>query len=152
MINREISEKIRQFAAQYPVVTITGPRQSGKTTLCRMVFHDRQYVSLEDMDSRRFALHDPRGFLHALPDGAIIDEVQRAPELLSYIQTIVDENQREGFFILTGSQQFELLAKVSQSLAGRTALVTLLPFTYSEAYGGCAEPPPPEPARPAAAF
>jgi len=107
-----------------------------------MIFPDRQYMSLEDMDSRRFALQDPRGFLHALPDGAIIDEVQRAPELLSYIQTIVDENQREGFFILTGSQQFELLAKVSQSLAGRTALVKLLPFTYSEAYGGCAAPPP----------
>lgn len=142
MINRDIREKVKHFAAQYPVVTITGPRQSGKTTLCRMIFPERQYMSLEDMDSRRFALQDPRGFLHALPDGAIIDEVQRAPELLSYIQTIVDENQREGFFILTGSQQFELLAKVSQSLAGRTALVKLLPFTYREAYGGCAKPPP----------
>ncbi len=135
MINRELSEKTRQLAAQYPVVTITGPRQSGKTTLCRMLFQDRAYVSLEDLDQRDFARQDPRGFLNRFPQGAVIDEIQRVPELLSYIQTIVDREQREGLFILTGSQQFELLEGITQSLAGRTALLRLLPFSLAEAYG-----------------
>lgn len=135
MIKRKLSQKILQLARQYPVVTITGPRQSGKTTLCKMLFKNKKYVSLEDIDQRNFALQDPRGFLDRLPQGGIIDEVQRVPDLLSYIQTIVDDRQKEGFFILTGSQQFELLESVSQSLAGRTAMVKLLPFTCSEAYG-----------------
>lgn len=135
MISRDIAAKTRQFAGQYPVVTITGPRQSGKTTLCRMLFPERDYSSLEDLDERRFAQHDPRGFLDRFPDGAVLDEVQRVPELLSYIQTIVDRRQTPGMFILTGSQQFDLLETISQSLAGRTALVRLLPFTLAEAYG-----------------
>ncbi len=135
MIDRELAEKTLQFASQYPVVTITGPRQSGKTTLCRMLFDDRAYVSLEDVDERRFAKDDPRGFLARFPEGVVIDEIQRVPDLLSYIQTMVDRKQKEGLFILTGSQQFELIEGISQSLAGRTALVRLLPFTLGEAYG-----------------
>ena len=135
MIQRELVEKTKQLAVQYPVVTITGPRQSGKTTLCRMVFPEMTYVSLEDLDQREYARQDPRGFLNRFPQGAVLDEIQRAPELLSYIQTIVDQQNKEGFFILTGSQQFELLEGISQSLAGRTALVRLLPFSLGEAYG-----------------
>ena len=141
MITREISKKTLQLAKQYPVVTITGPRQSGKTTLCRMLFKKKKYVSLEDIDERNFAMQDPRGFLNRFPDGAVIDEVQRVPDLLSYIQTIVDKKQKEDFFILTGSQQFELLETISQSLAGRTALIKLLPFTFCEAYGSRKRPP-----------
>jgi len=135
MIQRELIEKTIQMSRQYPVVTITGPRQSGKTTLCRMVFPDMAYASLEDLDQREYARQDPRGFLNRFPQGAVLDEIQRAPELLSYIQTIVDQQNKEGFFILTGSQQFELLENISQSLAGRTALVRLLPFSLREAYG-----------------
>ena len=135
MIEREVAKKTRRLARQYPIVTITGPRQSGKTTLCRMLFEEKAYVSLEDVDERNFARQDPRGFLGKFPNGAVIDEVQRVPDLLSYIQTIVDQEQKEGFFILTGSQQFELLESISQSLAGRTALVKLMPFTLKEAYG-----------------
>ncbi len=135
MIKRELVEKTKQLSGQYPVVTITGPRQSGKTTLCRMVFPDMTYASLEDLDQREFARQDPRGFLNRFSQGAVLDEIQRAPELLSYIQTIVDKQNKEGFFILTGSQQFELLEGISQSLAGRTALVRLLPFSLGEAYG-----------------
>jgi uncharacterized protein len=135
MIPREISAKTLQFANQYPVVTITGPRQSGKTTLCEMLFSEKDHVSLENIDERQFAQNDPKGFLNRFPEGAVIDEIQRVPELFSYIQTIVDKKRKEGFFILTGSQQFELLQTISQSLAGRTALVRLLPFTLAEAYG-----------------
>ncbi len=135
MIQREISAKTLQYANQYPVVMITGPRQSGKTTLCKMLFPEKAYVSLENLDDRQFAKNDPKGFLARFPKGAVIDEIQRVPDLLSYIQSIVDETQTEGFFILTGSQQFELLENISQSLAGRTALVRLLPLTLAEAYG-----------------
>lgn len=134
MIKREISEKVLQWSKQYPIVIITGPRQSGKTTLCRMLFKEKRYVSLEDIDERGIAERDPRGFLNRFPDGAIIDEVQRAPDLLSYIQTIVDQHNKDGFYILTGSAQFELMESISQSLAGRSALARLLPFSVSEAY------------------
>jgi len=134
MIEREAASKALQLAKQYPVVTITGPRQSGKTTLCRMIFAEKAYVSLEDVDERQYAMNDPRGFLNRFPDGAVIDEIQRVPDLLSYIQTIVDAKQKEGYLIITGSQQFELLEGISQSLAGRTALVRLLPFSMNEAY------------------
>lgn len=134
MIKRQISEKVFQYVKQYPVVTITGPRQSGKTTLCKMLFPHKPYISLENLDDRHFAINDPRGFLAQFPEGAVLDEAQRAPNLFSYIQTIVDESQKEGMFIITGSQQFEMLSNISQSLAGRTAIVRLLPFCLSEAY------------------
>jgi uncharacterized protein len=132
MISRTIAPVVRRLASQYPVVTVTGPRQSGKTTLCRALFPDKPYVNLEAPDVRRYALDDPRGFLAAYPDGAVLDEIQRTPELLSYIQPLVDERQAVGQYILTGSQQFEVMEGVSQSLAGRTALVKLLPFSIAE--------------------
>lgn len=135
MIKRAIQSKILYYARKFPVVTITGPRQSGKTTLCKKIFPDKKYISLEDLDARNVARTDPRSFLEkALKKGAVLDEVQRVPELLSYIQTIVDEENREGLFILTGSQNFQLLHSITQSLAGRTALATLLPFSYNEIY------------------
>lgn len=134
MIPREAASKALQLAAQYPVLTITGPRQSGKTTLCRMIFGDKDFVSLEDIDERQFAQDDPRGFLGRFKKSVVIDEIQRVPDLLSYIQTIVDARQEEGLFILTGSQQFGLLENISQSLAGRTALLRLLPFRMNEVY------------------
>ncbi|MBI5023462.1 MAG: ATP-binding protein [Candidatus Omnitrophica bacterium] len=135
MIQRTVEHHLLRLARQYPVVTITGPRQSGKTTLCRAAFPRKRYISLENLDSRRMAVKDPRRFLSDLPDGAVLDEIQRAPDLLSYIQGIVDERKKEGMFILTGSQQLELMDSVAQSLAGRTALVKLLPLSYAEAYG-----------------
>ena len=134
MINRILEKKVIEFSKQYPVITITGPRQSGKTTLSRMIFKDYPYVSLENLDIRDFAKNDPIGFLYKYPDGAIIDEIQRVPALTSYIQTIVDEKNIPGMFILTGSQQFELMSNLNQSLAGRTAIIKLLPFAYAEIY------------------
>jgi len=136
MIRREISEKVLEYAQKFPVVTITGPRQSGKTTLAKALFPNKPYVSLEEVDNRKYAQDDPRGFLAQYPEGAVLDEAQRTPDLFSYIQTIVDSKNREGLFIITGSQQFEMVSKITQSLAGRTALVTLLPFTLQEAYPG----------------
>lgn len=132
LIPRITRTTLLQLAEGYPVLVVTGPRQSGKTTLCTATFSQRAYASLEDPDVRQFALEDPRGFLAQYPDGALLDEVQRAPELLSYLQGIVDRDPRPGRFILTGSQQFDVLAGVSQTLAGRAALLSLLPFSYSE--------------------
>lgn len=132
MIPREAESHVRELLRAFPVVTITGPRQSGKTTLARKVMADRPYVSLEEPDTRQMALDDPRGFLTGLPDGGILDEVQRAPELLSYIQTQVDESGRMGRFLLTGSQQFGLMSHITQSLAGRSAFLELLPFSLAE--------------------
>lgn len=136
MIQRPVEQYLLRLAKQYPVITMTGPRQSGKTTLCQAAFPRKRYISLENLDSRRMAVQDPRRFLSDLPDGAVLDEIQRAPGLLSYIQGIVDKRKKEGMFILTGSQQFELMDSVTQSLAGRTALVKLLPLSYAEVYGG----------------
>jgi len=132
MLKRTLEKKLIEAAKQYPVVTLTGPRQSGKTTLVRMTFPDHDYRSLEEPDHRAFALEDPRGFLSQFPEKVILDEIQRAPDLFSYIQTIVDTTDISGQFILTGSQNFLLLQKVSQSLAGRCAVLHLLPFSLSE--------------------
>ena len=133
-IKRDAGKLLKRYASQYPVVTITGPRQSGKTTLCKHTFPNKKYVTLEDLDYREYAHSDPRGFLSEYSDGVIIDEIQRVPSLLSYIQGIVDENNIKGEFILTGSSQLELTKNVSQSLAGRTALLKLFPFSYTEIY------------------
>jgi predicted AAA+ superfamily ATPase len=135
MIARTLEKVLRATARDYPVVTITGPRQSGKTTLVRSVFTKHDYVSLETPDARDFALEDPRGFLNQFAGGVILDEVQRAPDLLSYVQGMVDERQESGQFILTGSQNFLLLQKVTQSLAGRTSMLHLLPFSRAECEG-----------------
>jgi predicted AAA+ superfamily ATPase len=118
---RQIESELQGLASQYPVVTMIGPRQSGKTTLVRHTFPEKPYVNLEALDIRELATSDPRSFLEQYPDGAILDEIQRVPSLLSYIQTIVDESDKKGMFILTGSHQLELHTAVSQSLAGRTA-------------------------------
>ena len=114
---------LEKLAVVFPVVSITRPRQRGKTTLAQHVFSDKAYVTLEDPDIREQALDDPRGFLAQFPDGAVLDEVQRCPNLFSYIQGIVDKDGRMGLFILTGSQQFGLRAGISQSLAGRVGLL-----------------------------
>ena len=132
MINRSIAPLLVKLASQYPVVTLTGPRQSGKTTLAKALFPAKPYVTLEDPDIRRFAADDPRGFLAQFAGGAIFDEIQRSPELPSYLQGAVDANPTPGQFILTGSQQFELMTQVTQSLAGRTAILRLLPLTLAE--------------------
>ncbi|MHB8077622.1 MAG: ATP-binding protein [Candidatus Krumholzibacteriia bacterium] len=132
MITRDITAELVRSAAEYPVVTILGPRQSGKTTLARMTFPDKPYLSLEDPDIRRAAESDPREFLGRLEGGAILDEVQRLPALLSYVQGMVDQDARRGRFILTGSHQPQLHEAISQSLAGRTAMLTLWPFSLPE--------------------
>jgi uncharacterized protein len=132
LIDRTIEPVLRALSEKYPVITITGPRQSGKTTLCRKVFSDKPYANLESPDIRQFAMDDPRGFLSQYPEGAVLDEIQRVPDLVSYIQPMVDQDPRDGLFILTGSQQFEVSHAVNQSLAGRTALLKLLPFTMAE--------------------
>ena len=132
MIEREVTPLILRLFGQYPIVTVTGPRQSGKTTLCRGVFPDLAYANLEDPDAREFAESDPRRFLSQFPSGAVLDEIQRVPSLLSYLQVLVDEDRRNGQFVLTGSEQFGLTSTISQSLAGRTALLRLLPFTLAE--------------------
>jgi hypothetical protein len=135
MIKRKISDKLTEAAKKYPVLAITGPRQSGKTTLARYVFKDYQYVSLEDPDNAKMAKEDPRGFLNQHQGQLIIDEVQRVPQLFSYIQTIVDMEERPGRFILTGSHNFLLMESVTQSLAGRCAIFHLLPFSRAELMG-----------------
>ncbi|MGE5528979.1 MAG: ATP-binding protein [Patescibacteria group bacterium] len=132
MIERAIASKLLALAGKFPVVALIGPRQSGKTTLVRNLFAKKAYVSLEDPDRREFAATDPRGFLRSLPGGAVIDEAQRVPGLFSYMQTLIDERGSPGFFILTGSQNFLLQESLSQSLAGRVALLRLLPFSLTE--------------------
>ncbi len=129
---RRLSSQLLDRASRYPVVTLTGPRQSGKTTLCQALFPHLPYRSMESMDHRRFAQEDPRGFLKELPDGAVLDEIQRVPDLVSYLQGEVDRDPRPGRFILTGSENLSVSATVSQSLAGRTALLTLLPLSLDE--------------------
>lgn len=132
MIPRLLQKQVKKAAKEYPVVTIVGPRQSGKTTLVRAIFTDKPYLSLEDPDTRAYAQEDPRGFLNEHPQGAIFDEIQRVPDLFSYIQGIVDKEPVFGKYILTGSQHFLMMRDVSQSLAGRTAILTLLPLSLGE--------------------
>ncbi len=135
MTDRIVATEVLKLSEQYPVVTILGPRQSGKTTLCKQLFPDKVYVSLEELDLRQFATDDPRGFLEKYcQTGVVLDEIQRVPSLLSYVQTEVDLKNKNGQFILTGSHQFDLMQSVDQSLAGRTALVKLLPYSVDEIY------------------
>ena len=135
MIARHLAKTLKAAARDYSVVTLTGPRQSGKTTLVRATFPRHRYASLEDPDARSFATEDPRGFLDQFGGRVILDEVQRVPDLFSYIQGIVDRVDRPGQFILSGSQNFLLLHRVSQTLAGRCAVLRLLPFSRSELIG-----------------
>ncbi len=135
MIKRELSGKLKEASKKYPVLTITGPRQSGKTTLARYVFKDYQYVSLEEPDNTQMAKEDPRGFLNQYAGNLIIDEAQKVPTLFSYIQTIVDTEDTPGRFILTGSHNFLLMENITQSLAGRCAIFHLLPFSKAELTG-----------------
>ena len=132
MIARHLRSALRAAARDAPVVTLTGPRQSGKTTLARTAFPRHDYASLEDPDLRTFALEDPRGFLDQYRRGVVIDEAQRAPDLFSYVQTLVDRDDRPGRFVLSGSQNFLLLRSISQTLAGRCAILHLLPFSFTE--------------------
>ena len=135
MIERHLSPYIREAATQYPIVAVTGPRQSGKTTLCRSLFPDYTYVNLEKPDTRQFAIEDPNGFLAQFKKPVIFDEVQRVPELFSYIMVLADERNKMGQFILTGSQNFHLQEAISQSLSGRCALMKLLPLSHRELAG-----------------
>jgi len=132
IVRRRASEALARFQSGFPVIGITGPRQAGKTTLARIAFPDKPYVTLEDPDHLDFARSDPRRFLDQFSEGAILDEVQRCPELFSYLQGIVDKHQVMGEFILTGSQQFGFRQQVAQSLAGRIAMLHLLPFSSLE--------------------
>jgi len=131
-ISRRIAPVIKAQQTKFPVLAVTGPRQSGKTTLLKAIFDDYRYVSLENPDTRSFALDDPVGFLNVYDSKIIFDEVQRAPALFSYIQSKVDESGKMGQFILSGSQNFHLLNSITQSLAGRVALFKLLPLDFSE--------------------
>jgi uncharacterized protein len=132
MIQREAETVLLALAAQFKAVAVTGPRQSGKTTLVRKVFNNKPYANLENPDIRKFAMEDPRGFLSNYPNGAVLDEVQRVPELFSYLQQILDDQVTHGLFILTGSNNFLLQDSISQSLAGRVGYLFLLPLSIAE--------------------
>ncbi|MDP2385999.1 MAG: ATP-binding protein [Bacteroidota bacterium] len=132
MIERIAKIKLTDLAKKFKAVAVTGARQCGKTTLVKQVFKDKPYASLENPDTRNFALQDPRGFLQTYPKGAILDEVQRVPELFSYLQEILDNSKTKGLFILTGSNNFLLQQNISQTLAGRIGYLNLLPFSISE--------------------
>ena len=132
MIKRILEKKLKECAGNYPVILLTGPRQSGKTTLCRAVFPDKPYISFENPNNRDFAEKDPKGLLVKYDQGAIFDEIQRCPQLLSYLQEIVDSRGKNGMYILTGSQNLLLLKSVQQSLAGRVAILKLLPLSCEE--------------------
>lgn len=132
MIYRQLTNKIKEYSKSYPVVALIGPRQSGKTTLLKNIFSKIYYVSLEDLDARLFAEKDPRGFLDTYKAPVIFDEIQKAPKLFSYIQTAVDKTNKAGQYILSGSQNFNLVEKITQSLAGRVGILTLLPLSVDE--------------------
>ena len=131
LINRNLEREIRELLLFYPVLTIVGPRQSGKTTLCQNMFHEYTYVNLEDADMREIVMNDPKKFLLSDPVGMIIDEAHNCPELFSYVQVIADQKTGRKF-ILTGSSNFSMLENITQSLAGRTAILTLLPLSLNE--------------------
>ena len=143
MIPRIAEKTLHWYAKGFPVICITGPRQSGKTTLAKLAFPQKRYFSLEDPDTALLARSDPRGFLETWPEGLILDEAQYVPDLFIYIKTMADRDPRPGKYIITGSQQFNLMEKVTESLAGRAAFVTLLPFSAAEldAEGLCGEDP-----------
>ena len=136
MITRKLEPLLKGIAGQFKAVAVTGPRQSGKTTLAKMAFPNKPYVTLESLDERERATRDPRLFLSRFPDGCILDEVQRAPDLFSYLQENLDSHPEPGRFILTGSQQFGMMEKITQSLAGRIGILSLLPFSISELQDG----------------
>ena len=133
MIKRDAHEAVERLAKQFPVIAITGPRQSGKTTLAKMAFQDKRYVSLDDIEMRQIAKENPGDFLKAFPQGAVIDEAQKVPELFDAIKLVVDNNKYSpGKYILTGSSQFRLKENISDSLAGRIGSINLLPFSIEE--------------------
>jgi uncharacterized protein len=132
VIEREANKKLQEMATKFPILVVTGPRQSGKTTIAKMTFPNYRYVNLESPDTRLFATNDPKGFLSKYDQYVILDEIQNVPELFSYLQQIVDESNIDGQFILSGSQNFLLLEKITQSLAGRVFMMELLPLTQSE--------------------
>lgn len=141
MLPRRLAPTLKRLAASFPIVAVTGPRQSGKTTLARALFADKAYVSLEDPQERAFAEEDPRGFLARFETGAVFDEAQRWPDLFSYLQGMVDTDRAPGRFVLTGSQQFGLVSGVTQSLAGRVGMTRLLPLSLQELPGVTADSP-----------
>ena len=132
MISRIAEAELINLSQQYKAIAVIGPRQSGKTTLVKLVFPDKPYVNLENPDMRNFASEDPKAFLDQFSKGAILDEVQRTPELFSYLQQVLDENDQTAQFILTGSNNFLLQQSITQSLAGRVGYLNLLPFSLSE--------------------
>lgn len=136
MINRDAQIKLIELSKSFKAIAVIGPRQAGKTTLVKTTFPNKPYYSLENLDTRNFAIEDPRGFLASMPNGAILDEVQRVPHLFSYLQEILDNRLEKGEFILTGSNNFLLQETISQSLAGRVAYLNLLPFTANELKSG----------------
>lgn len=135
MIPRQLTQRASEMLQKYPIITITGPRQSGKTTLAKLLRPEFRYVSLESIAEREFARQDPKGFLETYQNGVILDEVQYVPELFSYLQVVTDERNRTGEYILTGSQNFLLMEQITQSLAGRVAVFNLLPLSWGELRG-----------------
>ena len=132
MIKRTAEARLQKLAATFRSIAVVGPRQSGKTTLCRLVFPHKPYISLENPDVLEFAKADPRGFLAQFKTGAILDEIQRAPHLFSYLQQLLDETKKRGLFILTGSNNFLLQENITQTLSGRIAYLQLLPLSLAE--------------------
>ena len=133
-IPRHLVESINRLKTKFPILAVTGPRQSGKTTLLQHLFPDYQYVTLENPDIRERALTDPQGFLNTYSGRVILDEVQQTPQLFSYLQSKVDNDRQMGQFVLSGSQNFQLLQSITQSLAGRVAMFKLLPLSFQELY------------------